>query len=32
MKYYGRVTVVEEEDAYSSAADGIRVLPTGGLQ
>ncbi|UCE26621.1 MAG: hypothetical protein JSW52_09760 [Candidatus Coatesbacteria bacterium] len=24
---FARVTVVEEEDAYSSAADGIRVLP-----
>ena len=32
VKYYGRVTVIEEEDAYSSAADGIRVLPTGILE
>lgn len=31
-KRFARVTVVEEEDAYSSAADGIRVLPTGILE
>jgi|GEM_PF-2284226 len=30
--YYGRVTVIEEEGAYSSAADGIRVLPTSILE